>query len=72
MYLVNKSKGIPTTSNTDLACYLLADRVDQKFPEGAKTIKTMYQGVGRPLRLTYKDFHTVVDKAVKSGYIKKV
>ena len=73
MYLVNRDKGIPVnTDNKELACYLLADRVVQKFPEGAKTIKTMYNGVGRPLRLTYTDFHKVVESAVKAGYIKKV
>ena len=68
MYLANRGIDLPfTTEGT--AYYLLAERIGDSFPEGAKTIKQMYEKVGRPLRLPKGDFKVLVDRAVREGYI---
>jgi hypothetical protein len=74
VYYANPNRQIPMGSygNKDLAYYLLSERIESKFPEGANTLKQLYEGVGRKLRLPFTTFHEVVNSAVKSGYIIKI
>lgn len=68
MFVSNNGAPVPN-SNTEMAYYLLADRVGQVFPEGVDSVKKMYEKVGRPLRLPKQDFKELVKKAVANNYL---
>lgn len=73
MYSRNNEKGPPfNLYNIDeSAYYLLADRVGQVYPEGAPTMKSMYDRIGRGLGMSQFDFNNVIRGAIKSGYLLK-
>ena len=73
-YRANPDRQMPVGSsdNRELAYYLLSERVEDEFPDGAKTVNQLYDGVGRKLRLPKEGFKEVVNSAIKFGYIVKV
>lgn len=75
MYIANPTMDMPcgpSSSNTDLAYYILAENIEDKFPEGASTLRQIYSSVTSPLGLTPSESNSIVKRAIKAGYLIKV
>lgn len=72
MFLANPTREMPSYGEDNLAYYLLAENVEDKFPEGAKTLGIIYLGVTRRLGLTKPESDYLVKRAIKEDYLIKL
>jgi len=69
-YVSTGKEAGPECGKMDLACYILAGKIDDEFRGEPATLKDIYYNVMRPMGMSLNDTTSLVKEAKSRGYLK--